>query len=110
MRMARPYFFAEFAYDALDVLDGDGVDAGEGLVEHQYLRIGAEGAGDGEPALLAAGEGDGEGFGELVDAEAVEQLVGAGFLIRTGEAGAGLEDGEKVVEDGELAEHGFLLR
>ena len=86
--------FAEFADDALDVLDGDGVDAGERFVEHENLGIGAEGAGDGETALLAAGEGDGEGFRNLGDAEAVEQIVGAGFLVGAREAGAGFQDGQ----------------
>src|SRR5690606_36789336 len=88
----------ELAEDLLDLLDRDRVDAGEGLVEEEELRLDRERAADLEAAALAAGEGLGEGVGEVGELQLLEGAVGAGQAFAARNA-AGLEDGEDVVED-----------
>ena len=91
-----------------EVFDGDGIDAGEGLIEEDEGGVGDERAGDFELAAFAAGEGHGflvAGFGE---AELVHEAEGFLFALGGGAAG-GFEDGEEVLLDGEaLEDAGFL--
>ncbi len=98
----------ELADFALEVFDGDGIDAGEGFVEEDEGGVGDEGAGDFEFASFAAGEGDGflvAGFGE---AELFHEAGGFFAALEGGFAG-GFEDGEEVLFDGHALEDGRFL-
>src|SRR2546430_2394804 len=67
--------------DLLDVADGDGVDAGERLVEQQVLRRGHQRAGDLQPAPLAARQGEGRVRGERGQVQLRQQLARARELL-----------------------------
>jgi len=55
----------EFCDDILDILDGDGVNAGERLVKKDESGVHGEGAGDFAAAPLTTGELDSEGLSDL---------------------------------------------
>src|SRR6185503_2068194 len=61
----------EVGDDLLDVDDGDGVDAGEGLVEQDEGRVGGQGAADLQAPPLSAGKRVGGLAGDVGDAELV---------------------------------------
>ena len=64
---------AQLFHDVLDVLDGDGVDAGERLVEEDEGGVGREGAGDLGAALFTAAENVAPGLAHLLELEFVEE-------------------------------------
>ena len=97
-------------HDALQLRDGDRVDAGERLVEQEELRLDGQRPGDLRAPPLAAREGVGGLPAQVRDAQLVEQLVEEHRLLAAGQVRPGLEDGRDVVLDGELAEHRGLLR
>src|SRR6266478_1004010 len=66
---------AEPGDDRLDVVNGDGVNAGERLVEQQELRLRHEGARDLEPAALAARKLVRLLMAEVLDRELIEQRL-----------------------------------
>jgi len=101
--------FAEFADDGVNFLNGEGVDSDEWFVEHEETWICAEAAGDGEAAFFTPGEGEGEGFPDGEDAEAVHEFLGPVVAFFPGEIFTCFEDGEEVVLDGEFSEDGFFL-
>lgn len=95
-----------------DLLFGDGVDAGEGVVEDENGGVAEDGAGDGGALLLATGESDaafadfggvagGEG-GDVVGETALAGGLGDGFGV-----GAGYAEGD-VFGEGGAEEEGFL--
>src|SRR5690242_10849072 len=59
----------EVKYNRLDVLDGDGIDAGEGLVEQQEARIRGQRARNLEAPTLAAAQGVGLVLPQVGDLE-----------------------------------------
>src|SRR3954469_11218665 len=85
------------------------VDAGEGLVEHDELGFGDQGARDGEAALLTAGQREGEIVRDVIDAEFLHQPLALGFPLFVGKV-LSLHHGENILTDGEFAEDGFFLR
>src|SRR5215218_2618590 len=93
----------------LEVFDGNGVHAAERLVEQDELGLSAQGAGDLQLAPLAAAEGVGELVAALHQAVLVEELVGAFLAFGAGDVQR-LEDGLKVLPDGEALEVAALLR
>ncbi len=71
---------------------GDGVKRTEGLIEQQHARIAGEGAGEGDPLALAAGELTWLSSGEMLEPEAPEQirtasLVGESHIARHRQVG-----------------------
>jgi hypothetical protein len=97
---------------ALDQGFGLGVERTGGLVQDQDARVGEDGAGDGEPLTLAAGELDaafaddgfvpvGEALGELVDAGDAAGFEELGF----GGVWPGKQD---VLANGSIKEEGLL--
>ena len=79
-----------------------GVEGAGGLVEVDDLRVHAEGAGDGDALLLAAGELVGDLGGVLLEAQAAQELHG--LLLDLG-LGAPLHDHRGV---GDVLEHGVV--
>jgi hypothetical protein len=69
---------AQASDQRLDLLDGDRVDAGEGLVEQEDRRIARERARDLEPAALASRERVRQVVAEVREVELLHQLVGIG--------------------------------
>ncbi len=65
-----------------------GVERRERLVEEQHGRVAGERPGEADPLALAAGEAARPGVGEVGDAEALEQLVGARLARRRRRSGA----------------------
>ena len=99
----------EFGDDVLDVLHGDGIDACEGFVQEDELRIHGKGAGDFAAAALTAGELDALGLADLGEVELVDELLQAGFPLGLGHPGH-FHDGHDVVLHGHLPEDGSFLR
>src|SRR5690349_18960214 len=99
----------ELADDALDIEHRQRIDAREGLIEQHEARLGGECAGDLDAATLTARERVTHGLADVPDAQLLEQLLEQ-LLTRRALHLARLEDGQHVVLDGELAEHGGFLR
>jgi hypothetical protein len=87
---------AELIDDGLNVEDGNRIDAGKGLVEQHEMRRGDQGAANFDAAPFAAGERVGAVFGQVRDAELLEQASQALGAFFVGER-QGLEDGKQVV-------------
>ncbi len=104
---ADPFAF-EVADHRLDVVDGQGIDVGEGLIEQKQGGLDDEGAGDLKASALSAGEAAGFFLGEGGEVELAEEDLEAVFALLGGDV-EGLEDAEDVLFDGEVAEDGGLL-
>src|SRR2546430_6577898 len=100
---------AQPADDLLDVADRDRVDAREGLVEQQVLRRRDERAGDLEPPPLAARERVGGIRRQRCQVELGQELARSLPALVARQVKR-LEDRQKVLLDGELAEDRRLLR
>ena len=61
-----------------DVGDGQGIDAGEGLVQQHEGRLAGQRPGDLHPPPLAAGERDRRRGAQVVDVQLLQQLGGDG--------------------------------
>src|SRR5207302_1540063 len=96
-------------HDGLDVVHGDRIDAGERLVQQHELGRGDERTGDLEAAPLTARQLEPLLTPQVLDGELVEQALEAVRLLGIAQW-QGLENGADVLLDGELAEHGGLLR
>src|SRR5437762_1087381 len=59
-------FLAEAEDDLLDIVDGHGIDAGEGLVQEEDGRMGDQAAGDGDAAFFTTRKGHGEIFADVL--------------------------------------------
>ena len=81
---AQVRLLAQGKDDLLHLGHGDGIDAAERLVEHQQARVGDERARDGQPALLAAAQGQREVARDVRDAELFEQFVAARPAVACG--------------------------
>jgi hypothetical protein len=94
--------------DLLDVVHGDGIDAGEGLVQEHELGLLDQGPGDLQAPSLPPGEGVGLALPEVGDGELVQEGFQAvlPLLLPKGE---GLQDGQDVLLHRELAEDRGLL-
>jgi hypothetical protein len=64
--------------DLADVVDGQRVDAGEGFVEEDELRLGRQAAGDLDSAAFTARKGVAASASDVGDAEFFEQLIETG--------------------------------
>ncbi len=92
----------------LDAVDGDRVDAGEGLVQEHDLGVGDQGPGDLQAASFPAGERQRFCLSQLSDVELLEELIApaaAGRAIHPQH----LHHAQQVLLDGELAEDARLL-
>ena len=69
---------------ALEVFDGDRIDAAEWLVEQDQLGLGDQRAGDLQLSPLAAAEGVGPLVADLDQAVLVEQLLGPAVALGRG--------------------------
>jgi hypothetical protein len=67
----------EVGDDLLDVDDGDGVDACEGLVEEDERRVGGQGAADLQAAPLSSRQRIGGLSRDVADAQLLEELARA---------------------------------
>ena len=65
----------EVAHELLDIADGDGVDAGEGFVEENEVRMGRKRPSDLDPPPLATRQADAKTGSHMADVQFVEQLV-----------------------------------
>ena len=100
----------EFDDDVLDVLYGDGVDAGERFVEEEEEWVVGEGAGYLGASALAAGELYAFAVAYVLEVELVEEGVEFFFTFFLGvEVFSEFEDGHDVVGYGHLAEDGGFL-
>jgi len=98
------------AFDlGLKVLDGERIDGGEGLIEKDEAGLGDEGACDFEFSAFASGTGGGVVAGLVGEAELFEERGASALALGAGE-GAGFEDGEEILFDGESLEDAGLLR
>src|SRR2546429_3210307 len=97
------------ADDLLDVPDRDRVDAREGLVEQEVLRVRDERPGDLEASPLAAGERVGRIGRQRRQPELGEELTRALSSLAARQLER-LEDRQEILLDGELAEDRRLLR
>src|SRR5207245_2310488 len=95
--------------DLLDVPDRDRVDAREGLVEQEVLRVRDERPGDLEASPLAAGEGVCRIGRQRRQPELGEELTRTLSSLAARQLER-LEDRQEILLDGELAEDRRLLR
>ena len=102
-------FLLEFIDDVLDVLDGNGVNAGEGFVEHDEFGIDGETAGNFGASAFAARELVAEVFPHFLEPELGDEAFKFVALFGRGH-GCHLEDGPDVVFHRQLSEHRRLLR
>src|SRR4030095_14537795 len=98
----------EASDDLLDLADGDGIDAGEGLVEQEVAWVGHERPGDLQPPPLAARQRVGLVPGQWGEVELSKEHSKPRLPLLLGEV-HGLQDGEEILLDGELPEHRGLL-
>jgi hypothetical protein len=92
----------------LQILHGDGIDAGKRLIEQDELGLGAEGPGDLQFAALAAGERVGLLVADFQQAVLIEQILGP--LAALGAVDVeGFKNGLEVLPDGKAAKVGAFL-
>ena len=99
----------ELPDDVLDVFHGDGVDAGEGLVEHDELGLDGQTAGYLGASALSSGQLVAFVLAYFLEAELMDEcfeFVELFFAWLTSH----LEHREDIVFDGHLPEHGGFLR
>ncbi len=83
-----------------------GIEGGEGLVEEDDLGAGRQGAGQGDPLLLPAGELVGVAAGQAGQADQFQQLVHPGApAIRPGQPEGHVAPDAEVREEGALLGH-----
>ena len=99
----------ERGHDALDVLDGDRVDACERLVEQDEFRIDGYGARDFGPSALASRKLDAKALADFGQAELLDQVFEPLGLIVFRKV-RHLQHGLDVVFDREPPEYRSLLR
>ena len=101
--------------DALDLNDGNRVDAGKRFVQQYKTGLRGQGAGNLDAAALAAGQCRRRRVAQMLDAQFVQQAVGALLNIRLAERFARgvalqLEYGAHIFFDREFAKYRGLLR
>src|SRR5688572_7348573 len=89
----------ELGHDALDVDDGEWIDAREWLVEEHETRLGRQGSRDFHAPTLATRECLAEALAHMRDAQLGEDLLEPCFACRDIEARPGLENRHDVVFD-----------
>ena len=99
----------EFEDDVLDVLNSDGVDAGEWFVEEKESRVVSQRTCYLGTATLATRKLDAFAFADVAQVELFDEGVEFLFALLFVEVFAELEDGHDVVLDGHVAENGGLL-
>ena len=101
-------FVLERGHDALNILDGDRIDARERLVEQDECRVDGHRAGDFRAPTLAARELDAQALAYFLQAELLDQRFAALRLIGLAEVGH-LEHGPDVVLHAQATEYRRLL-
>ena len=101
--------------DALNLNDGDRVDAGKGFVQQNKAGLGGQGAGDLDAAALAARQCRRRRVTQMLDAQFMQQAVGALLDVLLAERLAcgialQLEHGAHVFFNREFAKYRGLLR
>ena len=96
-------------YNVLDVLDGDGVYAGERLVEHYELGVDGQAPGYLGASAFATREAVADVLAHLLETELAYQALQFLQLLLARQVGH-LEHGEYVVLNAQLAEDARLLR
>jgi hypothetical protein len=84
------------------------VECTEGFVEEDDLRLGGEGAGEGDALLLSPGELSGQTVGVVLHADEGEHVAGAGFAVCTGDALHAEAEGH-IFSGSEVREEGIVL-
>src|SRR5690606_17016124 len=100
----------QMADQALDLDDGNGIDAGERFVEQDETRPARERARDLEAPALAAREAHAEAVAPLRDLQVAQQLLERGFALGAVQVGARFEYRADVGGRRQVAEHRRLLR
>src|SRR2546421_2122962 len=100
---------AQFPDQPLQLVHGDGVDAGEGLVEEEEARLGEQRPRDLRPTPLPSRELLAQRVGHAEQVELLQHVVGPAARFVAVHAVA-LEDEEQVLPDGQLAEDARFLR
>ena len=99
----------QVANDALDVVHGNRVHAGEGFIQQNEIRVRGQAAGNFRPAPFAAGQAHAQGIANVGDMEFLEQAFHALVTFRLAEILAGFQDRHDVLFHGQAAEDaGFL--
>ena len=101
-------FVLESPDDILNLLNGNRVNSGEGLVEHDEPRLNGQAARYLGAATLATGEPVTDILADVGEVELADKFLEFFFLVLFGELGH-LEHGADVVLDGHLAEDAGLL-
>ena len=95
--------------DLLNLAHRDGIDAAEGLVQHQQFGIGRQGTGDRQAPLFATAEGECDTPSQARNAEAMHQRVASLAAVTPGHF-ARFQHGHDVFFDGQFAKNRFFLR
>ena len=98
----------QFPHNLLDILHGNGVDTGEGLVEHDELRFDGQATRNLRASALTTRELVTLVFTHLTQAELLDQFLKLLQLVVAGLA-RHLEHREDIVLDAHLTEHARLL-
>jgi hypothetical protein len=93
----------EIAQELVHIVDQGAIERDEGLVEQQEPRIGGQGAGEGDAALHAAGQGMGPGGGMAGKADTGEGGIGA-CLAQGGRGSADIVAGGEPGEEARILE------
>ena len=97
-------------HDALDVFDGNRVDASEGLVEHDELRVDGEASGNLGTSALASRELVALVLAHLLEVELGDEALELLLLLLAADVLAHLQHGDDVVLDSHLTEDAGFLR
>ena len=101
--------FFQMADNALDVIHGNRIHPGKGLIQQNEIRVGGQAAGDFRPAPFAAGQAHSQGIANVSDMEFLEQAFHALVTFRLAQFLAGFQDRHDVFFHGQAAEDaGFL--
>src|SRR6187402_709694 len=95
--------------DLLQIQNGDGVDAGEGLVEKDKRGLDGQAARDLHAASLATGEGITARLADVPEVELLNETLGADLAGLPGDLLC-FQDGEDVFFDGQLTKNRWFLR
>ena len=99
----------KLGHDVLDVLHGDGVDPGKGLIEQDEAGVGRQGPGNFRSALFSSAQHVAPVLPDVGQAEFLEQFLEACLSVGRVRS-VQFEDGEDVVLHAEFAEDRSFLR
>ena len=102
--------FAQMQDDLLDVDDGDGIDAGEWLVQQHEPRFAGQGSGNLHSPSFTAGQAHGRLVAQVVDAEFLKQFLDDQLALAIGQFLPQFQHGHQIFRHRQLAEDGGFLR